>query len=217
MPQDPETWRAAAWCKVYNFPICSKGMAIRGEKFVESKFTHPPHLKDGYPLSDCKDLRARRMLEFLIPILYPKKPARVTITVGNIIFGAYTGERVIDWMLVVRDTIRKLMTGIGNLILHRSVPTCCTSIMSMTPSSRRTRRCIWLGSPLLRTMLNQMKKSNRLTQRTQTVKASAWERLQGSRFSMRRRSLLHPNASLPRPAKKRKDRLKKEESRQDLR
>ena len=53
------------------------------------------------------------MLEFLIPILYPKKPARVTITIGNTVFGAYTGERGVDWALVVNDTIRRLLTRIG--------------------------------------------------------------------------------------------------------
>ena len=41
------------------------------------------------------------------------KPTRVMVTVGNTIFGAYTGEREVDWMLVIRDTVRRLLTGIG--------------------------------------------------------------------------------------------------------
>ena len=53
------------------------------------------------------------MLEFLIPILYPEKLARITITVGNTIFGAYTGERVVDSALVVRDMVRMLLARIG--------------------------------------------------------------------------------------------------------
>ena len=113
MRQDPDMWIAAAWHKVYNFPICGEDMVTRGEKFMEGKSIHPPHSKDRYPLPDCKDLRARRMLEFLIPILYPEKPARVTITIGNTIFGAYTSERVVDWALVVKDIVRRLLTGIG--------------------------------------------------------------------------------------------------------
>ena len=81
MKQDLGMWTAAAWRKVYGFPIHGEGMATRGEKFVEGKFTHPLHLKDGYPLLDCKDPKARRVLEFLIPILYLEKLARVTIMV----------------------------------------------------------------------------------------------------------------------------------------
>ena len=89
-------------------------MATRGEKYVEGKFANPSHPKDGYPLLECKDPRVRRMLEFVIPIFYPKKPTRVTITAGNTIFGAYTGERDVDWALVMRDMVRWLLNGIGN-------------------------------------------------------------------------------------------------------
>ena len=88
-------------------------MAKRREKYAEGKFTNPPHPKDGYLLLECKDPKARRMLEFVVSILYPEKPARVTVTIGNTIFGAYTGERKVDWALVMRDTVKRLLTGIG--------------------------------------------------------------------------------------------------------
>ena len=52
--------------------------------------------KDGYVVVDCKDPRAKRVLEFLVPLLYSKKPTRVTITVENTIFGALSGERPVD-------------------------------------------------------------------------------------------------------------------------
>ena len=58
----------AAWRKVYNFPIRGEGMVMRGEKYMEDKFANPSHPKDGYPLPECKDSRARRMLEFVVPI-----------------------------------------------------------------------------------------------------------------------------------------------------
>ena len=111
--QDLEMWTAASWCKVYDFPIHGEGMATQGEKLVEGKFTHLPHLKDGYSLLDCKDPGARRVLEFLILIHYLEKPTRITITFGNTIFGAYTGERVVDWALVIMDTVRRLLAEIG--------------------------------------------------------------------------------------------------------
>ena len=71
-------------------------MAIQVERFAEDKFANPPHAKDGYPLPKCKDPRARRMLEFVVPILYLEKPARITVTIGHTIFGAYIGEREVD-------------------------------------------------------------------------------------------------------------------------
>ena len=54
---------------------------------------------------DYKEPRARRVLEFLVPLLYPEKPTRVTITVGNTIFGALSGERPVDWGVVVKDLV----------------------------------------------------------------------------------------------------------------
>ena len=45
---------------------------------------------------DCKDPRVKRVLEFLVPLLYPEEPTRVTITVGNTIFGALSEERPVD-------------------------------------------------------------------------------------------------------------------------
>ena len=56
-------------------------MATQAKRFAEGKFANPPHPKDGYPLPECKDPRARRMLEFVLPILYLKKPARVTVRI----------------------------------------------------------------------------------------------------------------------------------------
>ena len=88
-------------------------MAIQVERYAEGKFANLPHSKDGYPLPECTFPRARRMLEFLVPILYPEKPARVTVTNGNTIFGAYTKEKKVDWTLVIKDTVKRLLTGVG--------------------------------------------------------------------------------------------------------
>ena len=89
-------------------------MTTRGEKYAEGKFAHPLHPKDGYPLPECtKDPRARRLLEFLVPIFYPQKPTQVTVSVGNTIFGAYIGKREVDWTVVMKDTVRQLLTKIG--------------------------------------------------------------------------------------------------------
>ena len=67
--------------------------------------------KDGCAVVDCKEPRARRVLEFMVPLLYPEKSTRVTITVGNTIFGALSGERPIDWGVVVKDLVQRLLSG----------------------------------------------------------------------------------------------------------
>ena len=69
--------------------------------------------KEGYAVVDCKELRARKVLEFPVPLLYPEKPTRVTITMGNTIFGALSGERPIDWGVVVKNLVQRLLSGMG--------------------------------------------------------------------------------------------------------
>ena len=96
MRQAPEKWTAKEWRKVYGFAREGEGMASRTNRFIDGKFSGRVNPKDGYAVVDCKEPRATKVLEFLIPLLYPEKPTRVTITVGNTIFGALSGERSVD-------------------------------------------------------------------------------------------------------------------------
>ena len=70
---------------------------------------------------DCKEPRARKVLEFLVPLLYPEKLTRVTITVGNTIFGALSEERPVDWGIVVKDLVQRLVSGMGK---SKATPIC---------------------------------------------------------------------------------------------
>ena len=71
-------------------------MVSRTTGFIDGKFSARVNPKDGFAVADCKEARARRILEFLVPLLYLEKPTRVTITVENTIFGALSGERPVD-------------------------------------------------------------------------------------------------------------------------
>ena len=94
--QAPEKWTAKEWRKVYGFAKEGEGMASRTNRFIDGKFSARVNPKDGFAVADCKEARTRRVLEFLVPLLYPEKPTKVTITVGNTIFGALSGERRVD-------------------------------------------------------------------------------------------------------------------------
>ena len=97
-------------------------MASRTDRFIDSKFSAWMNPKDArFVVSDCKEARARRVLEFLVPLLYPEKPTRVTITVGNTIFGALSGERPVDWGQVVKDLVQQLFSGMGK---SKATPIC---------------------------------------------------------------------------------------------
>ena len=89
--------------------------------FIDGKFSGRVNPKDGYAVVDYKEPRARKVLEFLVPLLYSEKPTRVTITIGNTIFGALSKERPVDWGVVVKDLVQRLLTGMGR---SKATPIC---------------------------------------------------------------------------------------------
>ena len=121
MRQAPEKWTVKEWRKVYGFAREREGMASQTDQFIEGKFSGQVNPKDGYAVVDCKEPRARNVLEFLVSLLYPEKPTRVTITVGNTIFGALSGERLVDWGVVVKDLVQRLLSGMGR---SKATPIC---------------------------------------------------------------------------------------------
>ena len=68
--QAPKKWTAKEWRKVYGFAREGKGMASRTDRFIDGKFSGRVNPKDGYAVVDCKEPRARKVLEFLVPLLY---------------------------------------------------------------------------------------------------------------------------------------------------
>ena len=121
MRQAPEKWTAKEWWKVYGFAREGKGMASWTDRFIDGKFSKRVNPKDGYAVVDCKEPRARKVLEFLVPLLYPEKPTRVTITVVNTIFKALSGERPVDWGIVVKNLVQRLLSGMGR---SKATPIC---------------------------------------------------------------------------------------------
>ena len=87
------------WKETYRFKPKGYGWASETNKYIVSQFCNPINPKDGYGMSDCEDFRAKHVLEFLVPILYPAKPTRVTVTVGNTLFGALLGDRLVKCTL----------------------------------------------------------------------------------------------------------------------
>ena len=57
---------------MYGFARGGEGMASRTNRFIDGMFSGQVNPKDGYVVVDCKEPRARRVLEFLVPLLYPE-------------------------------------------------------------------------------------------------------------------------------------------------
>ena len=90
--RDLEYWTANIWAEVYSFRKEGRMCAGRTGTWIDGKFKTTINPKDGHMVSDCIDPREKRVLEFVIPILYPEKPGRVMKEIGNMVFGALSGE-----------------------------------------------------------------------------------------------------------------------------
>jgi hypothetical protein len=67
------------------------------------------------------DPRHRRMLAFLASIVYPEKPNRITVTLGNTIFGALIGGRKVNWAKIITNLVIQLASRVGK---SRASPIC---------------------------------------------------------------------------------------------
>ena len=109
----PEEWTAGIWREVYDFQPGGSSLANRTDLYIEGKFRNDADPKDGFPVRDCRDSRERRLLEFLVPIVHPDKPTRVTCTIGNTNFGALRGDRPVDWGKVFSELVQRLVGVAG--------------------------------------------------------------------------------------------------------
>jgi hypothetical protein len=117
----PTRWTEECWREVYNFSTGGGGMAGRKDEYVKDCFQALPSPKDGYAIEDCTDARHRRVLEFLVPILYPEKPNRITVTMDNTVFGALNGGRKENWARIIANLIIQLAARVGK---SRASPIC---------------------------------------------------------------------------------------------
>ena len=82
---------------VYRFRKEGRIVAGRTDCWIDSKLRSPINSKNGHSIDDCVNPRERRILVFVVPIIYPEKPKQVTKVVGNTIFGSLSGEYVGNW------------------------------------------------------------------------------------------------------------------------
>jgi hypothetical protein len=117
----PTRWTEECWREVYHFSAGGGRLAGRKDEYVKDCFKDLPSPKDGYSIEDCKDPRHRRLLAFLVPIVYPEKPNRITVTWGNTIFGAMNGGRKVKWARIITSLVIQLAARVGK---SRTTPIC---------------------------------------------------------------------------------------------
>lgn len=114
MRRDPKARTTKRWAEVFSFTKNGNRWASRTDKFGSDKFSNLVNLKDGYAVADCINPREERVLKFVMPILYPKKPTWMTVTITNTVFGLLSGERPVCRGIILQDDVGKLVSGVEN-------------------------------------------------------------------------------------------------------
>src|ERR1700738_1401211 len=112
--RDTESWTPDTWNRVYGFPRgISEGWAGRRDGLFVGKFRGDADPKDGFHPGNCRNMRERRVLEFLLPILNPDKPKHISLTMANTLFGAMSRVRPVNWGLIIQEIVGRALPHIG--------------------------------------------------------------------------------------------------------
>ena len=108
--RDPEQWTGDAWADVYSFVLWKgEGWVSWKDTYFLRKFKAENNPKDGFYAIDCRNPREQRVIEFLLPILYPDKPKRLSITMANTIFRAPSRVRLVNWGRLIQKLVEKFI------------------------------------------------------------------------------------------------------------
>ena len=241
-----EEWTAGVWREVYDFQLGGSSLAHRTDLYIEGKFRNDANPKDGFPVRECRDSREHRLLEFLVPIVHPDKPTRVTCTIGNTIFGALSGERPVDWGKIFSELVHRLVSGAGKSkptpiypflyhlyeckgLLTEEEETDYTTAKELNRYRITSKRDQNSDNGVLRITgpepqrapapVNQVKRRNRFKKSHQTPEGSPPIRLrgEGSRPSSEGGRLMSPRPMSPRPVSPRPVSLQLERQQPEIR
>ena len=139
--QDPEKWTTEVWAEVYGFSRDKgKGWASRRDNFYVGKFRTDPDPKDGFHPGNCQNLRERRVIKLILPILSLEKPKRLSITMANTLFKAMSGVRPLNWARLIQEYVEKSIPHIGRKPSYLS-PTSSISTSTTVASMKRKKIC----------------------------------------------------------------------------
>jgi hypothetical protein len=83
-----------------------KGMPPKKENLAKDYFVSTHSNKDGWKSSQCNHQDLREVLEFLVPLINPKKPKWMTIQVASTVVECLINKTKISWAKVFEKSIQ---------------------------------------------------------------------------------------------------------------
>jgi hypothetical protein len=98
----PGDWTAEMWSQKWKWTAKGRGLPPKKENLAKDNFVATHSSKDGWKLSECKHKELRKVLEFLVPLINPNKPKRVTIWVASAVVDCLINKVKYSWAKSLR-------------------------------------------------------------------------------------------------------------------
>jgi hypothetical protein len=112
---NPDVWKEDMIAKVLG--ICREGLGlpykVKGHNYVKKYFTGKAHTKEGWKFLECKDDALQDVFKFMMPLVNPMKPARVTGKLATTMVECLFLEKKVLWARVLEEVIAQQVKLMG--------------------------------------------------------------------------------------------------------
>jgi hypothetical protein len=84
-------------------------------------FAVTAHKREGWKFLDCQDDELRDVLRYLVPLINPMKPARITGKLANSVVESLYMDKKVSWARVLEEVIGNQIRLLGPTNLHSSL------------------------------------------------------------------------------------------------
>ena len=105
-------WTVDSVGQAFMVPNSGKAPFTKGTSDFHLNFAGVIDDHEGFSIDQCQEPELRRVLSFLIPVLCPEKPTRVTLKVGSMVAACLHDGVAVNWAQVLLEVMRRQVSNI---------------------------------------------------------------------------------------------------------
>src|SRR5450759_2963037 len=107
----PDQWTIRDVAKAFKTPSDGIEALSRTINRLGGYFAGTIDNKEGWSLAQCTDDRMRQIFAYLVPILHPEKPKRITVQLGSTIVAGLIDNLRVNWAAIILERISRQATN----------------------------------------------------------------------------------------------------------
>jgi hypothetical protein len=106
----PDDWTVDMCSKKWLLLAKGRDLPPKKENLANEYFVGIPIRRDGWKMADCNHQELGEVLEFLIPLINPNKPKRMTIQVACVVVDCLINKVKYSWAKIFEKSIQSQVT-----------------------------------------------------------------------------------------------------------